>query len=70
MISMELQMMSQGRGHPLQKIEKWEVRFVAQNGMHDTIESALKWCQQNQQPIEGIRPIAVAVGSEGLIEPF
>lgn len=70
MISMEMQMMSPGRGHPLQKIVSWEVRFVAQNGMHDTITSALKWCEENKQPIEGIRPIAVAVGADGLVEPF
>jgi hypothetical protein len=53
-----------------QGIKRFEVWFVGVDGIHTTLEEALKDCEKNQVPSNMLRPVSVAIGTHGTYEIF
>lgn len=67
MIYMDKQTMQLGGGES--PIVRWEVWFLTMRGYHPTIEEALKNAEETEMPVELIRPVPVAIASNGAWEP-
>lgn len=53
-----------------ENIKRFEVWFVGVDGLHTTLDEALADCERNNVPDNMLKPVSVAIGSQGHYEVF